>query len=112
MARAFAERYEPDWHKVLAEDGRSARIVNGQGEVQEVEYYEPTGEECSGYPLVDVRIETPDGRLIARHASRRISDTACDIYVTDGEGRLRVILHHSDIDKGEPVTIREEWIEP
>jgi len=25
-------------------------------------------------------------------------------------GEVRVVLHHTDIDKGEPVTTREEWI--
>lgn len=111
MTRRVGEPWQPDWHKVLAEDGLTARVLNGQGEVMEVEYYEFTGEECSGDPLVNVRVESAAGDLIARHVCHRISDTACDIHVLDAEGTLRVILHHSDIDKGEPVTIREEWLE-
>ena len=29
----------------------------------------------------------------------------------DAEGTLRLIIHHSDIDRGEPFTIWEEWID-
>lgn len=111
MTRRVGERWQRDWHKVLAEDGRTAQILDGQGQVVEVEYYEFTGEECSGGPLVNVRVESAAGELVARHECHRISDTACDIHVFDAAGTLRVILHHSDIDKGEPVNIREQWLE-
>ena len=45
-------------------------------------------------------------------AKSRTADTALDLHVIDAEGTLRLIIHHSDIDRGEPFTIREEWIDP
>ena len=40
-----------------------------------------------------------------------MSAAAYDIHVIDAAGSLRVILPHSDIRRGEPFTIREEWID-
>ena len=104
-------RWLPGWHKLLADDGASANIYDGEDRLVEVEYYEFTGEHCGSEPLVNVRIETADGKLVGRHVSHRISATECDIHVIDAEGKLQLILHHSDIDRGEPVTIREERID-
>ena len=97
--------------KELADDGCSAKIYDADNELVLIEYYEPTGVFPWGESLVDCRIETPSGELWRRHVTHRISDTACDIHVTDADGTLLVILHHSDIDKGEPCTIREEWFD-
>ena len=105
------DRWQPGWHKKRSADGTSAKVYDADGLLVEVEQYEPTGEYCGKEPLVNVRIETPDGELIARHAARRISDDAYDIHVTDAAGNLRVVLHHSDIGRGEPFTIQEEWMD-
>lgn len=60
-------------------------------------------------PQVKAEIYNADGRLIATHTPRRLSETAEDIYVTDRLGKLKVILHHRGINKGEPCEIHEEW---
>ena len=77
MTRRVGERWQPDWHKVLSEDGSTARILDGQGQVMEVEYYEFTGEECSGDPLVNVRVESAGGELIARNGFTTVMGAAC-----------------------------------
>lgn len=109
--RSFSEATIPrsDLKKVKGSDGTYAYLYDQDGIIVEAEYYEPTGEYCGDLPLVAVRVENAAGDLIARHEPRRISDDAYDIYVTDAEGTLRVILHHSDVSRGEPYTIREEW---
>ena len=45
MGRAFNARYPADWRKFREQDGRSARVVNGRGEVVGMEYYQYTGKE-------------------------------------------------------------------
>ena len=52
-----------------------------------------------------------DGRLIMVHEKRVVSDTAYDIHVKDAAGKLKGVIHHSDVDRGEPFTISEEWPE-
>ena len=105
------DRWQPGWRKERSPDGTSANIYDADGLLVEVEHYEPTGEYCGQEPLVNARIETPEGELIVRHATHRVSDDAYDIHVIDAAGNLRVVLHHSDIHRGEPFTIREEWID-
>tara|TARA_B100000315_G_scaffold176933_1_gene165474 strand:- start:352 stop:702 length:351 start_codon:yes stop_codon:yes gene_type:complete len=95
--------------KIVSRNGSFAYIYDEDGSLFEAEYYEPTGEYCNKLPLVNVRVENAEGDLIAKHETRRISDDAYDIHVTDRAGNLQVILHHSDVSKGEPYTIREEW---
>ena len=105
------DRWQPGWRKERSADGTFAHVYNAEGVLVEVEQYEPTGEYCGKEPLVNVQIETPEGELIGRHVTRRLSDDAYDIHVTDAAGTLRLILHHSDVQRGEPFTIREEWID-
>jgi hypothetical protein len=45
------------------------------------------------------------------HEKRVVSDTAYDIHVKDAAGKLKGVIHHSDVDRGEPFTISEEWPE-
>ncbi|NLF32564.1 MAG: recombinase family protein [Planctomycetes bacterium] len=49
------------------------------------------------------------GRLLEVHTPRRVGSDAEDICVTDGLGKLKVILHHEKIDRGESYKIRQEW---
>ena len=93
-------------------DGAIAHIYDGNNELVEIEYYEFTDEYCGKEPLVNTRTETADGRLLMRQIAHRISDTEQDLHVIDAAGELRLIIHHSDMDRGEPYTIREEWITP
>ena len=81
-----------------------------QNNLAEVHRYTPTGVYCGDVELLDVHMETPDGELIRRHETRRISDTAYDIHVTDADGKLEVVLHHSNVGLGEPHIIQEEWV--
>ncbi len=109
------DRWLPGWRKQLQsplEDGAIAHIYDAEDQLVEIEYYQFTGEYCGREPLVNTRIETADGALICRQIAHRISDTALDLHVVDAQGTLRLIIHHSDIDQGEPFTIREEWITP
>lgn len=105
-----AGRWLPGWHKESAANGQSARVIDGTGQLVEMEYYEPSGDSCGDVALYNVRIETPDGELILRHITHRLSDDAYDIHVTEPDGRVRVILHHSNVSGGEPFTIHEEWM--
>ena len=93
-------------------DGAIAHVYDADGNLVEIERYEFTGEFCGAEPLVNTRTETANGQLICRQVAHRVSDTALDLHVIDAEGTLRLIIHHSDIDRGEPCTIREEWIDP
>ncbi len=101
--------FDPTWHREESVDGLSRVFRDAKGRVVRHEAYEPTGESCSSIPLMRGRIYSGDGRLLAVHEPSRLSETACDIRVTDAAGKLRVVLHHSDIDRGEPVTIHEDW---
>jgi hypothetical protein len=105
------DRWQPGWRKERSDDGTFSNIFDANDRLVEVEHYHPTGESCGRVDLVNVRIETPDGELIGQHLSHPISSSSYDIHVTDAEGTLRLILHHSDVDRGEPYTIREEWID-
>ncbi len=109
------DRWQPGWHKEMQEelkDGAIAHVYDADGNLVEIERYEFTGEFCGAEPLVNTRTETAGGQLICRQIAHRVSDTALDLHVIDAEGTLRLIIHHSDIDRGEPFTIREEWIDP
>lgn len=101
--------YDSTWHREESADGLSRVFRNADGRVVNHEAYELTGESCSSAPLMDGRVYKGDGRLLAVHDETRASETSCDIRVTDAAGKLRVVLHHSDIDRGEPVTIHEDW---
>ena len=61
--------------------------------------------------LVRAEIYTADGRLIEIHTPARVGTDGQDIAVTDALGKLRVILHHRELSKGEPAKITEEWTE-
>ena len=114
-APLYAGRWEKAWRKEVQgawADGAIAHIYDGNNELVEIEYYEFTGEYCGKEPLVNTRTETADGRLLIRQIAHRISDTEQDLHVMDAAGELRLIIHHSDMDRGEPYTIREEWITP
>jgi len=101
--------YDPIWHREESADGLSRVFRDADGRVVKHEVYEPSGESCSGEPLMNGRIYNGDGRLLAAHEPSRVNETSCDIRVTDAAGKLRVVLHHSDMDRGEPVTIHEDW---
>jgi RNA polymerase sigma factor (sigma-70 family) len=105
------DRWQPGWRKERSADCASANVYNAEGVLVEVERYAPTGESCGKEPLINVQIETPEGELIVQHVAHRISDDAYDIHVTDAAANLRVILHHSDVSRGEPFTITEEWMD-
>jgi len=62
---------------------------------------------------ITVRCEVynADGRLLEIHTPKSVSETAQDIVVTDCLGKLEVILHHAEMDKGEPCSISEDWSE-
>ena len=60
------------------------------------------------YP--QVKTYNAEGRLIAEHRPTQVAEDAWDIYVLDALGKLRVILHHTDVKGGEPCTITEEWM--
>ena len=103
-------RWLPGWRKECVDDTLTY-VYDTTGNLVEVECYEPSGEYCMGLSLQNVRIETKDGELIAIHTVYRVSKDAYDIHVKDANGKLRVILHHSDVGRAEPNTIEEEWIE-
>ena len=107
-----ADRWQPGWRKERSDDGTHSNVFDADDRLVEVERYHPTGESCGQVDLVNVRIETPDGELIGQHLSHPTSATSYDIHILDAEGTLRLILHHTDVDRGEPYTIREEWIDP
>ena len=108
---AGPKRWQRGWRKEHSPDGTFANVYDADGRLVEIEHYEPNGEYCGKRPLVNVRIETPEGDLIMRHVSHRVSDDAYDIHVTEPSGRLRVVLHHSDVNRDGPNTIKEEWID-
>lgn len=107
VARAF--KWGKGWRKERASDNSCARIFDAQGQLVRMEYYEPTGVFVAKSELVNVRVETAVGELICRHIDQPVSATAYDIHIIDAAGRLRGIIHHSDVDRGEPYTICEEW---
>lgn len=112
---AGPKRWGKGWHKEHSPDGSFANVYDAEGELVEIEHYEPNGERCGEVPLANVRIETPEGELIMKHEAHRVSDDAYDIHVTDPGGRLHVILHHSDVNRegaNTIHTIREEWMDP
>ena len=109
------DRWQPGWRKELPaplQDGAIAHVYGAESQLVEIEHYQFTGEYCGREPLVNTRTETADGALICRQIAHRVSDTALDLHVVDAQGTLRLIIHHSDIDQGEPFTINEEWIDP
>jgi hypothetical protein len=79
------------------------------GSVRFYEQYEwPDGVYSeNAYPKVKVFNE--HGRLTAEHHPQRVSETAWDIHVFDALGKLRVVLHHTNVGQTEPCTIREEY---
>ena len=80
------------------------------GSVAIYEKYTFLNEERGDNALVLAEIYNSQGRLIETHEDKRISDTAVDVYVRDVLGKLKVIIHHTETDKGEPYKIREEYI--
>ena len=76
------DRWQPGWRKERSSDGTFANIYDADGLLVEIEHYDLTGEYCGQVPLVNVRIETPEGELIVRHVTHRVSDDAYDIHVT------------------------------
>ncbi len=106
-----AKRWQQGWRKEHSPDDTFANVYDADGRLLEIEHYEPTGEFCGKRPLVNTRIETPEGELLVRHVTQRISDDAYDIHVMDTAGNLRVILHHSDVNRDGPNTIKENWVD-
>ena len=98
------------WRKEWADDGLSGCLVDRDGRVMRTMRCTPHEETVAGTPLVTVNIEGADGRRLATHEPHRISDTAVDIHMLDAAGRLRGILHHTEMDRA-PHTIREEWFD-
>ena len=114
MNSLYKGRWGKGWRKEhnggLA-DGSTAHVFDEQNQLREVITYEATGDHCGEIPLYHSRVETADGTLLLRHIAHRVSDTEQDIHVLDAEDKLRLIIHHSEMDKGEPYTICEEWME-
>ena len=106
-----AKRWQQGWRKEHSPDDTFANVYDADGRLVEIEHYEPTGEYCGKKSLVNTRIETPEGELIVRHVTHRISDDAYDIHVMDAAGNLRVVLHHSDVNRDGPNTIKEDWVD-
>ncbi|MCD4670479.1 MAG: hypothetical protein K8S14_08535, partial [Actinomycetia bacterium] len=93
------------------EEGRSVAAVRVDeiGVVLIRETYSFLSGPDDRFPLVKAEIYNADGRLLEVHTPKSVGPAAQDIYVTDAIGKVKVILHHEHLDKGEPVTIREEW---
>jgi hypothetical protein len=107
---SVVKRWQRGWRKDGSPDGTYANVYDADGCLVEIEYYNPTGEYCGKCPLVNTRIETPDGKLIVEHITQRMSEDAYDIHVLDEKGNLRVVLHHSDVNCDGPNTIKEDWV--
>lgn len=92
-------------------DGRTAAAVrvDENGVVRTRETYSFLSSPEEPLPLVKAEVYNADGRLLEIHTPQRVGPTAEDIHVTDVLGKLKVILHHDQLDKGEPVRIQEEW---
>lgn len=103
--------FDPTWQRDQAEDGSSRLFRDDDGCVVRFETYEPTGVSCGSVPILLTRIYNADGRLLELHEETLVSDTAYDIYVRDATGKLKGVIHHSHVDRGEPYTISEEWPE-
>ena len=63
------------------------------------------------HPLVKVEVFNADGRLLEAHTPKRVGPDGEDIYVADGLGKLKVVIHCREMDKGEPVKGWQEWPE-
>ena len=101
--------FDPSWQRDQTADGSSRVFRDGGGRVVRYETYERSGELCGDVPLLRTRIYNADGRLVELQDETKVSDTAYDIHVLDAAGKLKGIIHHSDVDAGEPYTISEEW---
>lgn len=85
--------------------------VDESGAVRIREMYTLLSDPGERFPLVKSEVYNADGRLLEIHTPNRVGPAAEDIYVTDVLGKLKVILHHEQLDKCEPVSIRAQWAE-
>jgi len=89
----------------------AAAGIDDRGVVLMREAYTYLSDPNEPLPLVKTEVYNADGRLIETHTPRRVGPAAQDIHVTDGLGKLKVIIHQEELDKGEPVKGWEEWAE-
>jgi hypothetical protein len=89
----------------------AAVTVDDRGVVITREAYSYLSDPAEPLALVKAEVYNADGRLLETHMPRRVGPAAQDIHVTDGLGKLKVIIHQEELDKPEPVKGREEWPE-
>ena len=87
----------------------AAVTVDDRGVVVTREAYSYLSDPNEALPLVKSEVYNADGRLLETHTPRRVGPAAQDIHVTDGLGKLKVIIHHEEMDKSKPVKGWEEW---
>jgi len=87
----------------------AAVTVDDRGVVVTREAYSYLSDPNEALPLVKSEVYNADGRLLETHTPRRVGPAAEDIHVTDGLGKLKVIIHHEEMDKSKPVKGWEEW---
>ena len=101
--------FPKSWQKERYEDGRRAAIRDEHGAVVRYETYAPLPEKVGAQTLVETCVYNAEGRLIMTMTERSVSPAAYDVEVTDCLGKPMGVIHHRDIDKGEPFTIDEDW---
>ena len=102
-------RWKRDWRKERRADGHSAVVYDADDSVVLYERYEFLAETCADGPLVRSETFNVDGRLIETQEPQKVSHTAYDLYVKDSCGKLKGVIHHAGVDKGEPYDITEDW---
>lgn len=102
--------WDPGWQKERSADGTRATVRDPDGRVERHEEYTLLAQTCAGANLVRSALFNREGRLLAVQDPRRLSDTAYDIQVSDASGKLKCVIHHSEVDKGEPYAIVEDWV--
>ncbi|NKB72072.1 MAG: hypothetical protein GKR89_33760 [Candidatus Latescibacteria bacterium] len=105
------DRYYRRWHKERLAGDSSAVVCDDDGSVVRYEKYHYHDEHCADGPLISSDIFTVEGRLIERQQARKVSHTAYDLYVEDGCGKFKGIIHHAAVDRGEPYDISEDWVD-
>ena len=102
-------RWKKSWRKERRAGGRSAVVYDTDGAVMLYERYEFLSETCADGPLVRSETFNVDGRLIESQEPKKVSHTAYDLYVKDTCGKLKGVIHHAAVDRGEPYDITEDW---
>ena len=101
--------FKPEWKKERVGDD-AAIVLDSSGCVVRHEKYSSLSDSCGDEPLVNADIFSAEGRLLESHEVKKVSENAYDIFVKDGLGKPKGIIHHSDVGSSEPITIKEEWV--